>query len=297
LLTKEEMKDAPVIAAAIGRGVPLDELRQCLRALETHSGPDDVTTAADVLALWAALAALEALAGQAPGPRDPVRGAPPMPPEAGSDRIYRPEDLSVTFGGKKVGPAVSGEQVAYTWRESEGKPQSYCPVCRRPLGSTDDWQNVEGERFCSKDCSDRVDEARANLPADLRSTEHADHTPSRRFMVCKDCLKTVYGGARKACGHGWDMLAGKPLAGTCSECGLLANDLHCPDGPRRPPAGPQPAPVAPDPRVSAFGIARDILVDLIHERLVTGETLEFAREALRRVHKAAYGDRVPSAEP
>ena len=35
LLTKEEMKDAPVIAAAIGRGVPLDELRQCLRALET----------------------------------------------------------------------------------------------------------------------------------------------------------------------------------------------------------------------------------------------------------------------
>ena len=55
----------------------------------------------------------------------------------------------------------------------------------------------------------------------------------RRFMVCTDCLKRFYGGAYKACGHGWDMLTGKPKVGPCGECGQTVHDLHCPDGPRQ----------------------------------------------------------------
>ena len=50
-------------------------------------------------------------------------------------------------------------------------------------------------------------------------------------MVCRPCLDRLYGGYEKACGHGWDILTGKPLSGTCSDCGQHAESLHCPDGP------------------------------------------------------------------
>ena len=52
------------------------------------------------------------------------------------------------------------------------------------------------------------------------------------FMVCKSCLKRLYGGSSKSCGHGWDLLAGKPRVGPCSECGQITDDLNCPDGPK-----------------------------------------------------------------
>lgn len=53
-----------------------------------------------------------------------------------------------------------------------------------------------------------------------------------RFMVCKACLNKFWGGWSKCCSHGWDLLAGKPVTGPCSECGAIVDDLNCPDGVR-----------------------------------------------------------------
>ena len=50
-----------------------------------------------------------------------------------------------------------------------------------------------------------------------------------RYMVCKKCLHKEHGGAEKACGHGWDILRGKPVERACSLCGEVG-PVSCPDG-------------------------------------------------------------------
>jgi len=69
------------------------------------------------------------------------------------------------------------------------------------------------------------------------SDDFAQDCPVRglgRYMVCKPCLRTHFGGSEKSCSHGWDLMAGKPRGGVCSRCGAQAGDLHCPDGPEMP---------------------------------------------------------------
>ena len=49
-------------------------------------------------------------------------------------------------------------------------------------------------------------------------------------LVCEACLRKFWGGAEKACSHGWDFINKRPKSGTCSRCGQHAESLHCPDG-------------------------------------------------------------------